>query len=478
MKRIHLLIPCFLMMQLNLLSQNYHAVQGSSNAGVLGVDNNPASIVNVADAWNFSPFSLQYKTSTNAFTVLNYSLISSPKNSLYRINSGSYDRYAYGNFNMHLFNTRIAINRRQAFAFGMNVKGYSQIKTAEYNFADTLNTLKSFLKINEGTENLEGNFKSSNWVEVFGTYSHTVWDNEISRLNGGITIKAMRGISGAFASLRNAGFSRNIQNNQASYILRTGNARYGYSSNLDKWGNGNSTSGNLKDLFVAAEGGLSFDLGLEYLVKTQAVHNYYEEDSYYDYEWKIGFSLLDVGANQYKFSAQSRALGNAKENITDRILENKFDVNGLKSFNDSLSSVLNNVQQLTGKFTIINPARLVINIDRYLYDDFYVNGELSVNLTAFAGTERLYTSELNALTVTPRWETRRLGIYLPVQFNTKKQFWIGGAFKAGPLLLGVHNWANVFAKNKFQNGGAYLALIFRPGQYTRSARDQRYNCPK
>jgi hypothetical protein len=29
-------------------------------------------------------------------------------------------------------------------------------------------------------------------------------------------------------------------------------------------------------------------------------------------------------------------------------------------------------------------------------------------------------------------------------------------------LLGVHNFANLFAKNKMHNGGAYLALTFRP----------------
>jgi hypothetical protein len=44
-----------------------------------------------------------------------------------------------------------------------------------------------------------------------------------------------------------------------------------------------------------------------------------------------------------------------------------------------------------------------------------------------------------------------------------KQFWIGGAFKAGPLLLGIHNLANVFLKNSTQNGGFYLAITLRPG---------------
>jgi hypothetical protein len=47
-------------------------------------------------------------------------------------------------------------------------------------------------------------------------------------------------------------------------------------------------------------------------------------------------------------------------------------------------------------------------------------------------------------------------------------FWFGGAFRLGPLLLGVHNWASVFGKNKIQDGGAYLALTFRFKEKIRS----------
>jgi hypothetical protein len=84
---------------------------------------------------------------------------------------------------------------------------------------------------------------------------------------------------------------------------------------------------------------------------------------------------------------------------------------------------------------------------------------------------------MNFITVTPRWETRRLGAYLPVQYNAAGKFWIGGAFKAGPLLLGVHNWANVFSKKKMQNGGGYIALVVRAWRDTRNKTDRRLNCP-
>ena len=478
MKSIILLIPCIFLTLLNVFSQNYHAVHGSSYAGALGVSNNPASIVNVSDAWDITPLSLQYEISTNAVSVLNYSLISSPKNSKYYIDNGNYSRYVSGNFNFRLFNTRVALDRRHAIAAGMNLRGNIHAKTGKYNFIDTVNTLRSFLKVNNENQLLEGKFNTNSWLEVFGTYSQTMWDNEISRLNGGITIKAMRGIAAAFGSLHNIGFTRIVQGNQPFYFLQTGNTNYAYSANLDKWQSRKSTSRNIQDVVVSAEGSIAFDIGMEYLIKSQAVNTFYDDDNYYDYEWKIGISLLDIGSTHYRYSPQSRSIGSEKENVADRILQRKFNAPSIPAFNDSIAGIFSNVQSLAVQFSVINPARLVVNVDRNLYDNFYLNGELSANLSALAGKEKLYATQLNVLTITPRWETRRYGVYLPVQFNAENQFWVGMAFKAGPVLFGVHNLGNVVAKNKIQNGGVYLAFSVRPGNRTKSFRDKRNNCPQ
>jgi len=45
------------------------------------------------------------------------------------------------------------------------------------------------------------------------------------------------------------------------------------------------------------------------------------------------------------------------------------------------------------------------------------------------------------------------------------------------LLLGVHNWANLFSKNKLQNGGGYLAIVIRPGKGWKIKEEKKYTCP-
>jgi hypothetical protein len=92
--------------------------------------------------------------------------------------------------------------------------------------------------------------------------------------------------------------------------------------------------------------------------------------------------------------------------------------------------------------------------------------------------KRFVVKDLSFLTLTPRWEKKKLGAYLPIQITSDGKFWVGGAFKAGPVLFGWHNWANIFSKSKMANGGLYLALVIRPGGGPKGDKeDKRYSCP-
>lgn len=477
--KVLLILSLSLCSIINAASQNYHAIHGSSYAGSLGVMNNPASILNTRSSWDVNLLSFQVASSTNAVTVLNYSLISSPAGSQYRINNGNFERYANLNYNFHLLNARIALNRKNAIAFGINLRSYINASSSRYNFLDSIKTLRNFLQANLNNGNLNTKLQTTNWLEVFGTYSRTLLDEEQGRLNAGITLKATRGIAGGFAALTGTTFSRSIQNNKPFYTVNAGDMKYGYSATIDKWIKGNASSQNIRDLLVSSEGGGSVDLGVEYVIKPQGVTNFYDDDSYYDYEWKIGISLLDIGATKYKYSSQSRIATAPKANLSDTTLQRRFNrINSIQAFNDSLAAVFTGIRPLAGFFTIVNPARLVVNVDRYLFDDFYLNGEVSANLSPLVGTDKMYSAEISLLTVTPRWETNKYGLYLPIQLNTEKQFWIGGAFKAGPVLFGLHNLAYIFSKKKMQNGGGYLALVLRPGAHTKAHRDKKFDCPK
>lgn len=462
-----------------VIAQNYHAVNGSSYAGSLGVSNNPASIVNTPFPWDITVFGVQGKPHTNAVTVHNYSLLSSPANSEYQFNWGNYSRYVRANANVNLLNTRVALSRRAAFAAGINLRSYTSVKTSPYNFADTISSATSFLMMNGGNTKYTANGTTSSWIELFGSYAQTIYDDDRSRLNVGGTLKVSRGVAGAHVRLLSGEVERTVENGKDVYILKDVAARYGYSSNFDTWKNNRSTGTNLNDFIKNSQGGASLDVGVEYLLRPYVVPDFNDmEDRYYDYDWKIGISILDIGFNQYKHSNNSRYVTGIKNDIRDAQLDEKFtNIGGVADFNDSLATIVNSMSRLTGNFNVINPTRLVVNVDRYLFDAFYVNADLSLNLSTLAGDERLYVRETNLLTVTPRWETRRWGVYLPIAFDTESQLRVGGAFKAGPLLLGIHNWGTVFAKNKMQRGGGYIALVIRAFRNTKEKPYRGSECP-
>ncbi|MEP6748440.1 MAG: hypothetical protein ABJB86_11985 [Bacteroidota bacterium] len=461
-------------------AQNYQAIQGSSYAGALGVHNNPASIVNTPFSWDVVLLGAQLKNSTNAFSIHDYSYLSSPANSLYHIDNGQYSRKTNIDFNLNLLNARIALNRKSSIAFGANIRSYTNLQTSDYNYSDTSRGAADFLKINQGITSVNGKLLSSSWLEVYISYARTLSDNEFGRLNAGISVKVSRGISGAYANIDNVNFSQTTQNNTPAYSISSANILYGYSATYDHWQSSNSASQNVKELLSNAEGGASFDAGIEYLIKAQGTTSFNDEEDYFDYDWKIGLSLLDIGGSQYKYGTQSRMVSGIKTNIIGLTLDKTFDstVNSVSRFNDSLATLVN-IAQAQGKFTVINPMRMVVNVDHYLTGNFYINGELSVNIPLTSLKKGyLQVKEINLLTITPRWERKRYGFYLPIQFNNQHQFWMGAAVKAGPLLLGVHNLANLFGKTSTQNGGGYVALILRAPKGLHGKTDKRLDCPK
>lgn len=459
-------------------AQNYQALNGSSYTGSLTVHNNPASIVNSPFRWDLTLLGVQAKAATNAVQILKYSLLSKPGNAEYLFKAGSFERKALLNANINLLNARIALNKKSAIAFGANIRTYARVASGEYNFIDTLHTLTDFLSLNERTQPLGADFISSGWIEIYGSYGQTIFDNTDGRLNAAITLKLSRGLSGAYAGIQNGRFSRT--GTGTNYNLGTAAASYGYSSNYDRWKNSQSTSQNLRDFLRYTDGGISLDAGIEYLIKPGYLASSLEEDeSFYDYDWKIGVSLLDIGVNQFRFGINSRNAVGIRSGISSTELNNKMDstIRSLSVFNDSLATVVQQFSQPGGQFRVLNPARLVLNVDRFLTGAFYINAELSLNLSGVFGKKYFYVKEMNLLTVSPRWETGNWGAYLPISLTTEKNFWIGAAVKAGPLVIGLHNLGLLFSKKSLPNGGGYIALVLHSFKGAGSRGDRRLNCP-
>ena len=217
----------------------------------------------------------------------------------------------------------------------------------------------------------------------------------------------------------------------------------------------------MSDFLNYTQGSIGIDIGAEYILKSDYTPLYDDEETL-EYNMKIGISVLDLGRNLFKHGTYSTEFSGVVTDISEDRLEAKFtSPESIKDFYDSLQTVVQTLVAPASEYYISQPTRLVVNVDKHIQDEFFINAELTVNFFSTQNKKRLHTRELNLVTVTPRWEKAMLGVYMPIQVNTQGQLWIGTALKAGPLLIGVHDWRGLLSKNKIFNGGGYLAIVIR-----------------
>ena len=460
-------------------AQSYHAFNGSPYAGVTAMYSNPSATVNQAYKWDVTLLGFQAALSNNAFTVNNNSVLQTTGSTL-NITNGIRPRYLYASTDLNLLNARYSINTNNAVGFGFRLRSYNYVKTAPFYYNDTITSMHGFLHANNNINFLDGYGTHTGWAEINFNYAHVIFTSASSLLSAGITLSYLKSLSGAFAVLSHANYTETKQpNGNYTYAFNQAGISAAYSANYLISANGNSSSQNLRNFLSQAPSSAGIDIGAEYLLRTSLPADDKDVDAS-NYDWKIGVSIMDIGRNNFN-PIQGSFNANRPLGVADSVIQQKIqNVKNIRQAQDSLATIFASLAPLQNKFHISLPTRLIINIDHSLGSHFFVNCELSLNFYSTAPAATLHTRELNLLTITPRWETQAWGVYLPVQYNTQGQFWLGGAVKLGPLLLGVHNlnimqWFKTGAQT--YNGGGYILLSIHPFNHP-VQKIRELDCPK
>ncbi|HWB28445.1 MAG TPA: hypothetical protein VG738_23395 [Chitinophagaceae bacterium] len=444
-------------------AQNYHALDGSSFSGVNALYNNPASTVNQVYKWDVTVFGFQAAINNNAIVVNNNSL-SIFDSSTIGLTNGLHPRHLQSSIDVNILNMRYRINPKNAVGIGFRLRSYNHLNMTAFAYDDTTSTLQSFLHQNNSVNFLDGDAIHSGWAEVDANYSRVIFKSSTSLLSAGITLSYLKCLSDAYARVSHLNYSELTLPNKNYYVINQAAATLEYSDNYLITNNNNSNTQNFHNFLSKAPSSAGFDIGAEYLIKNNAGDNT-DDVSATNYDWKIGLAVMDIGHNKFNPIEGSVSV-NSPLDFTDSTFQNKINkVRNIKDLRDSLSSLFGGADSLQKPFTISRPTRLVLSVDHSLGNHFFINGQLSINFFPARAGQKLHSHELNLLTVTPRWETRGWGIYLPVQYNAQKQFWIGAAVKLGPVLLGVHNlnllkWFKTGQQT--YNGGGYILLSVHP----------------
>ncbi|MBL0882615.1 MAG: hypothetical protein IBJ16_04575 [Chitinophagaceae bacterium] len=461
--------PLFFILILSLLTsslaraQSYTSTYGSAYAGSTGIRNNPAASVNSAYKWDLTLFTVQAKVSTNSLFMRNDSVF---------LTHPFKKRFLHNNVDISLFNFLYKPNNKHAFSINLRARTYNHIRTEPITASDSIYTIRDFMIQNRTTPYLEGFATHTGWLEADLNYSRVLNETYNSKLTGGITLQILRSVSGAFARVNKLSYLETKTPSDTIYNFVTGGTAFGYSSNYDTSPSGTTTASQFVKNSLT---GLGLSIGAEYLLYEEN-KNSYQQNNAVNYQWKIGIALMDLGANTFKsgeFGGQYRNIDPSVTNIDiDRKLSN---IESGRDLRDSLATIFTTSENISDRFKVGNPTRLIINVDRSFGNNIYLNSDLSINLHGTSGFRRLLSREINLLTVTPRWETLNWGFYLPIQYNSQNQLHIGAALKAGPLVVGLHNlqWVKQI---KNLSGGGYLMLSIHP--FNKRKVISKLDCPE
>lgn len=438
-------------------SQYYHALNGSSHAGANSIFNNPASPNNCLYQWDLTLFSGQLLSSSNTLFIKNMQLPNFG-NALMGISEGTQKRNINTSLDFSLLNAMYQINKKQTVSLGLRMRMNNHIQTSSFEINDSSNSLNQFLINNRNTAQIEGKVTSVGWLEGNLNYSQVITENKKGRLSAGITLQIQKSILGAFARASRVSYLETIRTNDTIYSLSGGLGSFGYSANLDTWSANISTEGNINTIIKNSKSSIGLSAGIEYLLYRQDED--IAENIPRNYQWKLGLSLMDIGSNQFNTSKFTGQFYTLSPTITDEDITDKITTTGnVGALRDSLNQLLGTITPLAPSFSISNPTRIILNADRNLGNNFYLNGQISIPLSN--NNTRMSTNDLNFISLTPRWETRIWGIYLPVQYTSNRQFWGGIAVKTGPVILGFHH-IGLLRKDPLLNGGGYLILNIHP----------------
>ena len=432
-------------------AQSYHALHGSPYAGSSARFNNPASPVLGAYNWEVAPLGVQLTVFSNHLWADTTS---------FRVRPGLLRHQIHGNLDLGLMNFMVKLSPKTAISAGIRARTYNHYRTLPVNIVDTTTSLFSFLQDNRTTPSIGGHILHQGWLQGDINVSRIVMSNNNGRLSAGLTLQIMKGVSAAFFQLRQVTFQEFTNPPDTAYVFSGGGGRFGLSSLYDP----STPISNFKDVMNQSKTSFGVSWGVEY-IRFEDSEEEDEEKKYLRYNWKLGISLMDLGVNRFQYAGYSRSWGDPIYPISDALIENKLTgAPDLSSLVDSVSSLFTSINSYTGIFKVSLPTKLIINFDKKIYKRIYVNTNLSLNLLSDANSKHWRTRENNLLGVTPRWEGRALGIFLPVQLTQQGEVWVGAAAKIGPLTIGLHQFeiTRPLIREPRLRGGGYVLLSIHP----------------
>lgn len=317
-----------------------------------------------------------------------------------------------------------------AFAFHTAARSYTTMNKVPYEMAVLgVNSLGYAPLQNILFQDKNIDVASLAWGEIGLSYAYAFRKVANEHWAAGITLKYLMGYGGMFAKIDKIDYMVLDRETIKFYDM---NADFGIALPIDYSNNDFPDGGGL-----LKGGGLGVDLGITYTLRKEGYQNFNNrricEQNYKDYFWRLGVSILDLGAINFSKNAQKHAFRDV-DALWENLKDLKFD-----NFDELMAEVS---EELLGdpdaslaadKFKIGLPTALSVQFDYHYKQNWYLNATLVQPLQLAQYAVRRPAQ----LALTPRYETDWFEAMLPVSLYEYQILRIGAALRLGFFTIGT-----------------------------------------
>ena len=468
------LLSFLIIISYSIKSQDFVGFNQSNYAGVTGVYQQPASIVDGRMKFDMNLVGINIGAYNNYIGIKRDAFHREKKDgktTMPAFDDTSFaDHYMVqrdGNRNKSIyFNNRIvgpsfmiAINRKNAIALTSCIRNYfnvdgvspdlARLAYAEFNYPSL------WIK-NLSNKNLS--VQEMTWAEYGLTYARVIKEDNEHYLKAGATIKLLQGIQSAYMFVKDLKY--NFQTDTTLSIIQS-DVNYGHSDNLTfkdiKIGEQNS--GTKVFDYSQSYPGIGFDFGMVYEWRPDYMKYKYDMDGEKNlwrkdknkYKLKIGLSVTDIGSIKFKKGSTS---GNFNANVGYWNLK-PISPKSIGEFDDTLKGRFNGTSgPSTYKMNL--PMAVSLQVDYQIWKDVYLN--LTPYLAFQFKKNDTKVHDISSITLTPRWDHKWFGVFIPVQYNFLDGFRAGAAVRLGPLIVGSSNLAPLVGQKTVYGADIYTML--------------------
>ncbi len=264
------------------------------------------------------------------------------------------------------------------------------------------------------------------WAEIGITAAREILHSGSHHVKGGITLKYLRGAANGYLHIdRFNGTLSEDELAQDVYLSNTtGTIGMGFS--------GSSVSDvEIGKLLKNQGSGFGAELGLIYEFRPDPLSS--------EYKIRAGIALQDIGSIRYTRDPQRSGSYNVNITGAERFYLNELDgmeIDNYAAYFDAHPDYFTPAAANADReYNVMLPARMQLDLDYAFNSKFFLN--LAGQVPLSGSENKPYNNQYySGITLTPRFETRRIGAFLPLNYNGLTAFNAGVALRVGPVFLG------------------------------------------